>query len=40
MSAGTSDPAPTGESRFKEAVRRFDEANAGGPHVELVEGCL
>lgn len=40
MSAGTSDPAPTGESRFKEAVRRFDEANAGGPNVELVEGCF
>ena len=40
MSAGTTDPAPTGESRFKEAVRRFDEANAGGPNVELVEGCF
>lgn len=40
MSVETPDPAPKDESRFKEAVRRFDEANAGDPNVELVEGCF
>lgn len=40
MLAGTSDPAARDESRFKEAVRRFDEANAGDPNVELVEDCF
>ena len=40
MLAGTSDPAARDESRFKEAIRRFDEANAGDPNVELVEDCF
>ena len=27
-----------GEIRFVEAIRRFDEANAGDPNKEFVEG--
>ena len=39
MSPETSDPVPADATRFREALARFDAANAGDPNREPVDGA-